>query len=71
MEFGVSKDFHALNTPIADKAFGIKKGILVSGIIRDDKLIIPGGSTCLQEGDRVLLTVPVSAGIKTLNDAFH
>ncbi|MCR5279940.1 MAG: Trk system potassium transporter TrkA [Lachnospiraceae bacterium] len=71
MEFSVGSSFHALNTKIADKAFNIKKDIIVSGIIRNDKLIIPDGSSYLTEGDRVLLTAPVSKGIKTLGDAFH
>lgn len=71
MEFGVGKDLSVLNVPFADRSFNIRKGILVSGIIRDDKLLIPGGSSCLKEGDRVLLTVPVAKGINTLEDAFR
>ncbi len=71
MEFGVGSEFPSLNIPFKDSAFNLKKGILVSGIIRDDKLIIPGGSSSLQAGDRVLITVPVAMGINTLADAFR
>ncbi len=70
MEFGVGKDFHALGIPFAAKEFNIKKGILVSGIIREDKLIIPDGNSFLKEGDRVLLTVPVARHIHSLTDVF-
>ena len=70
MEFGVGKEFHALGIPFAAKEFNIKKGILVSGIIREDKLIIPDGNSFLKEGDRVLLTVPVAKHIHSLSDVF-
>lgn len=69
--FCVGSSFPALNQKISDKAFGIKKDILVSGIIRNNKLIIPDGSSHLTEGDRVLITAPVAKGIKSINDAFH
>ena len=70
MEFAVGNELPVLNVPFAAKEFSLKKGILISGIIRDDRLIIPGGSSSLQAGDRVLLTVPVANGINTLADAF-
>ncbi len=70
MEFGIGSDFHALDVPISDKAFNIKKGILVSGVIRNGKLIIPTGDTRLEAGDKVLLTVPVAKGISRLSEAF-
>lgn len=45
MEFSVGNEFHALDIPFMNKAFNLKKGILVSGIIRDGRLIIPTGSS--------------------------
>ena len=70
-EFSVGSEFHALDVPLADKAFNLQKNVLVSGIIRDGKLIIPNGSSCLKAGDRLLLTAPVSKKIKALADAFR
>ncbi|MBO4809380.1 MAG: Trk system potassium transporter TrkA [Lachnospiraceae bacterium] len=70
-EFSVGSEFHALDVPLADKAFNLQKNVLVSGIIRDGKLIIPNGSSCLKAGDRLLLTAPVDKKIKALADAFR
>ena len=68
MEFGAGRDFKALDTPLREKAFHLKKGILISGIIRAGELIIPTGDTTVKVGDRVLVTAPVEKGIRALND---
>ena len=68
MEFGAGRDFKVLDTPIREKDFRLKKGILISGIIRNGELLIPTGDSCVKEGDRVLVTAPVEKGIRMLND---
>ena len=70
MEFTAGSDFKALDIPFADKNFKLKKGILISGIIRDGSLMIPSGRSCIKKGDRVMITAPVEKGIRTLNDIF-
>ncbi len=68
MEFGAGRDFKALDIPLREKSFHLKKGILISGIIRAGELIIPTGDTSVKECDRVLVTAPVEKGIRMLND---
>ena len=63
-------DFKALRIAFAEKGFKLKKGILISGIIRDGALMIPSGRSYIAEGDRVLVTAPVDMGIRTLNEIF-
>ncbi len=70
IEFEVESAFPALGVPLADKKFKLKKNILISGIIRDDELIIPTGASFFKTGDRVLITAPVDKGISTIDDAF-
>jgi len=45
----------------------LKRGILVAAIARDRDIIIPGGMTCIREGDRVVI-VSKSIGLNDLVD---
>lgn len=51
--------------PLKDLA--LKRGLLLAAIARDDRIIIPGGMTELQEGDRVIV-VTRSIGLDDLRD---
>ena len=65
-------EFHAtasassvLNKPLKD--LKLRSNILVAAIARDDKIIIPGGNTTMQQGDRVVV-VSRSIGLQDLTD---
>ncbi len=53
IEFTVSDTFVGVNTPI--KNLKIKRGILIGGIVRDGKFILPSGDTKFRRGDRVIV----------------
>lgn len=65
LEFNVSKDFVGLRTPLKDLT--LKPNILIAGIIRGRKAIIPGGMDEILPGDRVVV---IAAGqqYSDLND---
>lgn len=67
MEFLVSKSTRNLNIPLKD--LRLRKGVLIAVIVRGQKAIIPEGSTCLQEGDSVIV-VARNSGILDLNDIY-
>lgn len=70
MEFNASKDFVKLGVEFKSPDFKLKKDVLVAAIIRDEKLIIAGGSTSITEGDRVIVATSKNNRIKKLNDIF-
>ena len=51
--------------------FNLKKDILVAMIIRQGQVFIPGGNSCIQSGDRVVVISKRGHGLNTLNDIFH
>ncbi len=53
LEFTVLESFPFCNVPLKQLKF--KPGVLVAGIIREDKKIIPGGDDTIQIGDKVIL----------------
>lgn len=55
LEFKVTPDFKGLKTPL--KILNIKPNILVAGIIRGRKAIIPNGDDEIISGDRVVVVV--------------
>lgn len=62
LEFNVSPDFAGLETPI--HSLKLRPGILLGGIIRDKRAVIPAGDDVISSGDRVIV---VTAG-QRLND---
>ena len=62
LEFKAGADFRGLGISLRD--LRLKKNILIAGIIRDRKAIIPSGFDKFESGDRVIV---VAAGIR-LND---
>ena len=69
MEFLVGPTARNLGVPLKELRGKLKKGILVAVVVRDNRVIIPEGSTCLQEGDSVVI-VARDSGILDLNDIF-
>jgi trk system potassium uptake protein TrkA len=53
VEFKVAEDFGFTNIPLKD--LRIKSNILISGILRGRKVIIPGGSDVILPNDRVVI----------------
>lgn len=53
LEFIVSAEPALVNTPLKD--LPLKSGILIAAIARDEEILIPGGLTCIQPGDRVVV----------------
>ncbi len=53
LEFNVREDFAAAG--ISLKEMEIKQNILIAGIIRGRKTVIPSGDDCIQVGDRVIV----------------
>ena len=54
-----------LNVPLKD--LRLKKGVLLAAISRGSEIIIPGGLTCIQEGDSVVV-VTRNTGLDDLKD---
>ena len=54
-----------LDVPLKD--LRLKKGVLLAAIVRGEKTIIPGGMSCIKEGDSVVV-VTRNAGLKDLQD---
>ena len=61
-EFNVAYDFGYIDIPLKD--LKIKKNMLISGIIRKRKVIIPSGDDVIKAGDKVV----VIAANTVLND---
>lgn len=64
MEFVVGPSTHYLGVPL--KSLKLKKGVLIAVVVRGNQVIIPEGSTYMQEGDTVVV-VARDSGIMDLN----
>lgn len=53
LEFRVQADFVAAGVPLKDMR--LKPGVLIAGILRGRKAIIPAGDDCIHSGDRVVV----------------
>ncbi len=53
LEFNVKSDSKVINLPL--KELSLKRGILIAGIIRGQKTVIPAGNDMLLAGDRVVI----------------
>lgn len=69
MEFLVSRSTRYLGVPLQDLRQKLKEGVLIAVVVRGDQVVIPNGSTFLQEGDYVIV-VARGGGILDLNDIF-
>ncbi|MBQ9847661.1 MAG: Trk system potassium transporter TrkA [Clostridia bacterium] len=65
LEFSVSPEFKGLKTPL--KELSLKKGILVAGIIRGRRAMIPSGDDVINAGDRVVV-IASDRGMTDLSD---
>ena len=67
MEFTVGPSTRHLNVPLRD--LHLHKGILIAVIMRDGEIIIPEGSSSIQEGDSVII-ISRDRPILDLNDIY-
>ena len=65
LEFRVQTDFPMTNVPLKDMR--LKSGILIAGIIRNRKTIIPSGVDVILPGDRVIV-LSAASGMHDLSD---
>ena len=68
LEFRVQADFPMTNVPLKDMR--LKSGILVAGIIRNRKTLIPSGVDVILPGDRVIV-LSAASGMHDLSDILH
>mgnify|MGYP002510061513 FL=1 len=67
MEFLVTPATRNLHVPLKD--LKLRRGVLVAVIVRGGRVIIPEGSTCLEQGDDVII-IARDSGILDLNDIY-
>lgn len=67
MEFTVGPGTRHLSVPLKD--LKLRPGVLLAVIVRDNNIIIPQGSSSLQEGDRVII-IARGGGVLDLNDIY-
>ena len=67
MEFVVNHTTRCLGVPLKD--LKLKKGILIAVIIHNSRIIIPEGSSKIEEGDTVII-VSHDSGILDINDIY-
>ena len=65
LEFGVKQDSKLVGIPI--HSLNIKRGILIAGIIRNRKAMIPTGNDVFIPGDRVIV-IAADIHLKDLSD---
>ena len=68
LEFRVQADFPMTTVPLKDMR--LKSGILVAGIIRNRKTLIPSGVDVILPGDRVIV-LSAASGMHDLSDILH
>ena len=68
MEFLASSATRNLKVPL--KELKLRRGVLIAVIVRGSKVIIPEGSTCLEQGDDVIV-IAKDSGILDLNDIYE
>ena len=66
LEFNVKSDFKQVNIPLRDLT--LKKNILIAGIIRDRKPIIPAGDDFIMKNDKVIVVVGSDQRLNDLSD---
>lgn len=71
LEFTVSEDdsLPFLNIPLKDLHF--IKNVLIACIIKNGRIIYPGGDDTIEDGDTLIIVAPTDKYIKELNDIFQ
>lgn len=66
LEFNVKADFKQVNIPLRDLT--LKPNILIAGILRDRKAIIPSGDDLIMKNDKVIVVVTSEQRLNDLSD---
>ena len=67
MEFTVTASTNHLGVPLKD--LRLRSNVLIGVIVRNTQIIIPEGSSTMQEGDRVIIVAPTGK-VMQLNDIY-
>jgi trk system potassium uptake protein TrkA len=68
VEFLVDENTAHCGVPLKD--LRLKPNVLIASITRAGKTEIPGGNSCFQKGDTVILVTPTQRHLLQLNDIF-
>ncbi len=68
LEFKIEADFSEIDIPLRD--LKLKRDTLIACIIRNHKVIYPGGNDCIELGDRVVI-VTKSNHVSSINEIFE
>ena len=68
LEFNINSDFSEIGTPLKD--IKLKAETLIACIIRNHKVIFPGGNDCIEKGDS-LVVVTKRNHISSINEIFE
>ena len=68
MDFVANESFSKLDVQFKEKQFKLKKDVLIAGIIRDGRLIIPSGNSKIVKGDKVIVAATKKAQIRKLEE---
>lgn len=68
LEFAINADFSEIGVPLRD--LELKRDTLIACIIRNHKVIFPGGNDCIELGDSVVI-VTKSDHISSINEIFE
>ena len=66
IEFEVQKEFIGIGKKLKD--INLKKDIVVAFVIRDNKVIIPNGTTTFEKGDRVIIISSAEKNLSKLDE---
>ena len=70
LQFTAGESFKKPGVLFKEAAFRLKKNVLIASVIRGEEVIIPGGNTCIQCGDRVVVVSDKKNHIENLNEIF-
>lgn len=68
LEFKITDDFSEIDIPLRD--LELKRDTLIACIIKNHRVIFPGGNDCIERGDRVVI-VTKSNHISSINEIFE
>jgi len=70
LEFVANSDFAKAGTEFMSKEFRLKKDVIIAAVIREGELIIPGGHSSINVGDKVVVVSSKKNHIKKLDEIF-
>ena len=65
LEFQVGEGAHCIGIPLCE--LKLRRGVLISAIIRGEKTLIPNGLTVIEQGDHAVVVAPAGM-LKDIND---